>query len=515
MTKPATKAKTPKPRGLRAIDWIEKSCLIPEGRLIGQPFKLTSWQKKIIHEIYDTPTRRAIISVGRKNGKTALAAALLLLHLCGPEAIPNSQLYSAAQSRDQAGLIFGLAAKIVRMSPRLQGFVDIKETAKVLTFPHLGTMYRALSAEASTAYGLSPVFTIHDELGQVKGPRSELYEALETATAAQEAPLSIIISTQAPTNADLLSIIIDDARTKADKRTKLFIWETPKDIANPFTDAAIKAANPAFEDFQNKDEVRAMAADAKRMPTKEAEFRNLILNQRVQASNPFVSRTVWDSCGGDVLKDLEGIPLWGGLDLSEVRDLTALVLVGKYQGKWHVNPTFWLPHDTLYERAHLDRVPYDVWNKQGFLATTPGKSIEYEWVATYLLELFSKYDVRKIAFDRWNFRHLRPWLLSVGFTEEKIENKFVEFGQGYVSMSPALRELEGKLLNGLVAHGNHPVLDMCAENAVVQIDPAGNRKLTKAKSHGRIDGMVALAMALSVAVTEEEVKKPTYQMIFA
>jgi phage terminase large subunit-like protein len=184
-------------RGDRNVAWIESVCRIPEGKLVGQRVKLTEHQRGWIKAIYDTPTRTFILSVGRKNAKTALSAFLLLLHLCGPEARANSQLFSAAQSRDQASILFALAAKVVRMSPDLSSVVTVRDTAKQLFCPDLGTLYRALSADASTAYGLSPVFVVHDELGQVKGPRSELYEALETASAAQEEPLSIIISTQA------------------------------------------------------------------------------------------------------------------------------------------------------------------------------------------------------------------------------------------------------------------------------------------------------------------------------
>ena len=148
---------------------------MPEGAHVGQPIVLREWQRELIRGIYDSPTRRAIVSFGRKNGKTSISAFLLLLHLCGPEARANSQLFSAAQSRDQAAILFSLAAKIVRMSPDLNAVVAVRDTAKQLACQELGTLYRALSAEASTAYGLSPVFTVHDELGQVKGPRSELY----------------------------------------------------------------------------------------------------------------------------------------------------------------------------------------------------------------------------------------------------------------------------------------------------------------------------------------------------
>jgi phage terminase large subunit-like protein len=148
-------------------------------------------------------------------------------------------------------------------------------------------------------------------------------------------------------------------------------------------------------------------------------------------------------------------------------------------------------------------VPYDVWARGGYLQTTPGKSIEYEFVAEHLRGLFDRLDIRALGFDRWNFKHLKPWLLKAGFTEEEIEEKFVEFGQGMQSMSPALRDLESDLLNAKLAHGGHPVLSMCAANAVVQTDPAGNRKLTKQKSRGRIDGMVALTMARGVAGSYE------------
>ena len=221
--------------------------------------------------IYDNPhgTRRAIISFGRKNAKTTLAAFLLLLHLSGPEARVNSQLFSAAQSREQAAIIFSLAAKIVRLSPKLRDLIVIRDTAKQLYDPEFGTLYRALSAEASTAYGFSPVFVVHDELGQVRGPRSELYEALETATGAQDDPLSVVISTQAPTDADLLSVLIDDGLAGHDPRVVVSLYTAPIE-SDPFARDTVALANPALGDFLNDEEVMAMAADAQRMPAREA-----------------------------------------------------------------------------------------------------------------------------------------------------------------------------------------------------------------------------------------------------
>ena len=493
-------------RAAEAIRWIEDNLYIPEGRDVGKPVRLRDWQKAEIVKIYDNPkgTRRAILSFGRKNAKSTFAAFLLLLHLSGPEARINSQLYSAAQSRDQASIIFGLAAKMVRMSPVLRELIQIRDTAKQLVDPEYGSIYRALSADASTAYGLSPVFIIHDELGQVRGPRSELYEALETATGAQEDPLSVVISTQAPTDADLLSVLIDDALAEHDKRVVVSLHTAPLE-ADAFSEDTIRLSNPAFGDFLNSREVLAMAEDARRMPSREAEYRNLVLNQRVEASSPFVSRSLWATCSA-VPKPITGIQVYAGLDLSAVNDLTALVLIGKVDGVWQVHPFFWLPGDGLADKSRKDRVPYDVWAKEGKLLAAPGKSIDYDYIADFLFAKFQTHDIRKLAFDRWNFKHLRPCLLRAGFTEQQIELHFVEFGQGYQSMSPALRTLEGEILNQRIAHGNHPVLTMCAANAVVVSDPSGNRKLAKDKSAGRIDGMVALADAFGVAPIEDEKK---------
>lgn len=485
-------------RAERNAAWIESHCRIPDGKLVGKPVRLTDAQKGWIRQIYDTPTRTFILSMARKNAKTATSAFLLLLHLCGPEAKHNSQLYSAAQSRDQASILFGYAAKVVRMSPNLSEYVQIKESAKTLVCPELGSMYRALSADASTAYGLSPVFSVHDELGQVKGPRSELYEAIETASAAHESPLSIVISTQAPTDADLLSLLIDDAMTGADPRIKVAMHTAPMD-ADPFSDEAIRAANPHFDVFMNREEVRKQATDAKRLPAQEASYRNLILNQRIEARSPFVTHSVWKD-NGAAPDDMERMTVYGGLDLSSTTDLTALVLVSE---DGDVEPTFWLPEEGLSEKSRADRVPYDLWAKQGFLATTPGRAIEYDYIAAFLRDLFDRYEVRAIAFDRYNMKFLRPCLERAGFDEDEL-SRFVEFGQGFVSMSPALRELETRLLKSSLKHGNHPVLEMCAKNATVISDPAGNRKFVKGKATGRIDGMVALAMAVGVMPTTVE-----------
>jgi phage terminase large subunit-like protein len=234
------------------------------------------------------------------------------------------------------------------------------------------------------------------------------------------------------------------------------------------------------------------------MPANEPEFRNLVLNQRVEAESPFVSASVWKENGSEC-GPIEGKKVWGGLDLSSVHDLTALALVTDEGG---VHPEFWLPAQGLSEKSRKDRVPYDLWAKQGHLNTTPGRSIEYEFVAEFLRGLFDRCDVQKIGFDRYLMVHLQPWLVKAGFTPSELE-KFIPFGQGTASMTPALRALEVKLLEKQLRHGNHPILEMCAKNATV-VGDSGARKFDKRKQTRRIDGMVALAMACGVMPIESE-----------
>jgi phage terminase large subunit-like protein len=193
--------------------------------------------------------------------------------------------------------------------------------------------------------------------------------------------------------------------------------------------------------------------------------------------------------------------VFGGLDLSATNDLTCLALAGNdpVEAVWSVLPVFWLPEEGLMARARADRAPYDVWAAQGFIELAPGASVSYEFVAERLRDLVEEYEISRIAFDRWGMPHLKPWLAKVGFSEPMIKEKFVEFGQGFKSMSPALRDLESMLLERKIRHGNNPVLSMCAANAVIASDPAGNRKLDKKRASGRIDGMVALTMALAAA----------------
>ncbi|MGP9834219.1 terminase large subunit [Marinobacter sp. NSM] len=486
-------------RGQRVIAFIEQYCRVPEGKLIGQPIKLAPFQKRFLLDVYDNKagTSIAYLSIARKNGKTGLIAGILLAHLVGPEAKQNSQIVSGAMSREQAGIVFALACKMIQLNPKLSEIVHIIPSGKRLIGKPMNVEYKALAAEGKTTHGLSPVLAILDEIGQVRGPQSEFVDAITTAQGAHEDPLLIAISTQAATDNDLFSIWLDDAERSKDPHIVSHLYQAPKDAK--LTDRkAWKAANPALGLFRSLPDLEKQAERAERMPSSESTFRNLCLNQRVSTVSPFVSKGVWESCGGEP-SPLQGLQVYGGLDLSARTDLTSLVLAGADEdGVKHVLPFFWVPEQGIYDRAKRDRVPYDVWAREGWLRTTPGATVDYAFVAADMADIMADLDVQVIGFDRWRMDVFKKELERLG-----LDFPMSEFGQGFKDMSPALDALEADLLNARIRHGMHPVLTMCAANAVVTKDPANNRKLDKHKATGRIDGMVALAMALGVGAGHE------------
>lgn len=497
-------------RSEKVIKFIERFCVTPEGARVGEPLKLADFQKVFIRELYDNPhgTRRAYLSIARKNGKSGLIAGLLLAHLVGPEAVQNSQIVSGAMSRDQAALVFNLASKMVQLSPTLSDLVRIVPSGKRLIGLPLNVEFRALAADGKTAHGLSPVLAILDEVGQVRGPQSDFIDAIVTSQGAHQAPLLIAISTQAASDADLFSVWLDDAASSNDPHIVSHVYAAPEGC-NLMDRDAWKAANPALGIFRSEADLQGQMEQAQRMPSMENSARNLLLNQRVSTDSPFVSPAVWASCGDAPVAFGEDCPVFAGLDLSARTDLTALVLIWRDGNTWQVQPHFWTPEKGLQDRAKRDRVPYDVWERQGFLHTTPGASVDYSFVAADMAEILGELDVQGVAFDRWRMDVLQRELDAIG-----LDLPLIEWGQGFKDMAPALDALEAELLNGRVAHGNHPVLTMCAANAVVTKDPAGSRKLDKARATGRIDGMQALAMAMGLAARSEVAEMATCEVFY-
>lgn len=495
-------------RGEKVIAFIETYCLTPEGKHIGQPIKLEKFQKDFVLSVYDNKhvTDTAILSIARKNGKTALIAAILLCHLVGTEAVQNSQIVSGAMSRDQAAIVFNLAVKMVNLNPTLQALVHVVPSTKKLVGLAKNVEYKALSADGKTTHGLSPVLAIMDELGQVRGSQDDFVDAVVTAQGAYDNPLLMVISTQAATDADLLSIWIDDALKSGNPKTVCHLYTADKD-ADLEDEEQWAKANPALGKFRSFEDMKKMASKAVRMPSFENTFRNLNLNQRVSLISPFVSKSVWDSCYGEVPPIDTCDEVWGGLDLSMRTDLTACVFIGKKADKLYVYPLIFTPSDGLIDRAKNDRVPYDVWHKQGHIFTVTGKTVDYKLVIPVIMDFISGVEnVVSIGFDRW-----RIDLFKKACEELGVELPLVPHGQGFKDMSPALDTLEAELLNARLTHNGNPCLTMAAANAVVTKDPAGGRKLDKSKATSRIDPMVALTMACGVAnlVAEDE---PNYDV---
>jgi len=465
---------------------------VPEGDLVGQPWKWLPWQEAWIRATFggNRRVRRSILSVARRNGKTTLAAVLVLAAIYGPLAWRNARLISASRTAKQARIVFEYAAKMARMSGH-SPLVHIRDTAAQIEGRRTGASYQAVSAEAKNAFGFGAQIVIHDELGQVVGPRDALYDALSTALGSYRHPLELIISTQAPSDGDLLSILIDDALEGEDPTSIATVYSAPLD-ADPWIEATWLCANPSAGHNRSLSDLARMAARARRVPGLEPGFRNLLLNQRVALEAPWLARSVWEACDREPDEDvLRRGPCYGGLDLSARQDLTSLVLVAEDEASQiHARCWAWTPADTLAERAARDRAPYELWCSDGFLRALPGTSIPYSKLALELGEIAAAHQIEAVNFDRWRISELQYELDQAG-----IWLPLVPCGQGFKDMTPALEAIEHAALARDLRHGGNPVLRAAVANARVSIDPAGNRKLDKRRATGRIDPAVALAMA--------------------
>lgn len=492
---------------------------VPTGPLQGERQVLAPFQADFVRAIY-TPTndkgelavRQATLSTARQNGKSLLLADLVLAHLVGPARRLNGTLFSAANDRFQASVVFGIALAMVRMVPELAARLMIAESTKRMMAPLSNSVYLAISAEAITKLGLGPDLVIYDELGAAKNRR--LYDVLNSSQGARVSPLMVNISTQASSPAHLFSELIDyglkvKRREVLDRSTVCHLYTAPPDC-DLLDEKAWAAANPAMGAWRSREEIATKAQQARRMPSAEPMFRNLYLNQRVAQLAPAIAPGVWDACAEPPdLKVFESGSVFGGLDLSSKNDLSALVLIGlDPEELWHVLPFFWLPADGLREREIREGVPWAAWAARGLLRTTPGPVVDYRYIARQLADCTAGMrDLQVVGFDRWNISRFRQDMDAEGVGQVPLE----PLGQGFRDMSPCVTALEDALLSGRVRHGGHPVLTMCAANAIVSRDPAGNRKFDKARASGRIDGIVALAMA--AGLTRRASSAPSLQLL--
>lgn len=484
----------------RIVAFIE-SLPITKGHLRGTKMKLLPEQRQFIEEVYGggREVSIAVLSAPRGNGKTGLLAPLCLAHLLGPEAVERGEVYSAAIDRGQAAIIFNEMKAIIEEVEEFDERTNIIRFFKkieVLDGPGRGSTYEALSSDARRGHGLAPSFWCYDELAQAKD--RELLDALRTAMGKQPNALGIIISTQAPDDDHALSMMIDDALEGLDTSVYVQLHCAPEG-ADPFDPETWAACNFALDVFLDRKAIEQEANHAQRIPAFLAAFRNLRLNQRVAADERLISRDDWVACAGEFdLESLRGRRCWGGLDLSSTTDLTALVLVFEAPPgqPMPVLGWFWMPKGKVEEMQTIDHKTYRAWVETGHIEVTSGRAIDKLAVALRLAEIASKYDLQLLGFDDWRFADLQKILYDEG-----IELPLRPMRQGFKTMGPCVDALERAVVDRQIVHNSNPVLTMCIANAVVDPDPAGNRKLSKKRSRSRIDGAVCLAMALGLHAT--------------
>lgn len=508
-------------RAERVIAFIEK-LNVPSGRGVGAPFELEDFQRDFIYDIYAPHffsdedgehkriVRNGILSIARKNGKTALTAAIVLVHLVGPESEPNNEIYSAANDREQSAQVFKYCHQIINATPALKKFLVPVPSTKTIACYGNGSSYNALSREAGTKHGSNPGLVIYDELAQA--PDMELFEVLDSSMGARKEPLMMVISTQSKDPQHILSQMIDDGLNADDPTTVCHLHAVPDDCEDIYNEEIWKLANPAMGKFLYIDYVRSKAARAARLPSFENSFMNLHLNMRVDSTPSLISRKEWIACFNEKCTIEEGEDIYLGLDLSSKVDLTALVAISARDGD-RIMPWFWKPKESLREHEKRDRAPYDKWVREGHLIAVPGKVVDYAYIAILLGELMSRFNILGLAYDRWRIDLLIKELDKMdietyqGELGEGDGLRLIPWGQGFKDMSPAIEELEESIIQNTLEHGGNPVLTWNFSNAAASSDPSGNRKLDKQKARFRIDGAVATVMAKGLKsrdMTEEE-----------
>ena len=483
----------------RVIAFLE-SLPITKGILAGKKMKLLPGQRRFIEAVYGRVAadgrrqiRIAIKSEPRGNGKTGLLAGLALAHLLGPECEPRGEVYSAAYNKLQAALIFAEMKAIIEAVPEFDVRCNIQRYGKVIEVLEgdgAGSVYESLSADDKRAHGLSPSFWVFDEFAQ--SPNSDLLNNLRTAMGKRSESLGVVISTQAPNDQHPLSQMIDDAALGEDPSVYLQLAAAPID-GDIFDESIWFDCNEALGKFLDLNEFRAQAAQAKRLPSFRAKFENLRLNKRIDANVQFLTDADWSTCAGplDILA-LAGKPCYAGLDLSTTTDMSALVLYWPDSGA--VLPFFWLPEEGLLDRDRKEGGHYRTWRDAGLLEVTAGRAINFKAIIRRLAEINAEYDLRAVAYDRAFIKTFTAQCEELG-----VRLPLEEFGQGYVSMAPAIQALEAAVLDRRIHHGGNPILRWQVSNVAITMDAAGNRKADKKRAIGHIDGVISLLMAVGIA----------------
>ena len=489
--------------GERAVRFL-RALKHPKSTLPGKDFQLDRWQERIVRRIYGPRhpdgsriVRTVAMMLPRGNRKTSLGAALALLHTIGPENLPGGECMVAASDRSQARIAYQEAYHIIGTISQLAGKLHMTDSKNRIRNPKTGAFFEAISADARTAHGHTPVFALVDELHA--WPKRDLWEAIKSGLVKVAASLLMVISTAGRGQENVAWEFYDYARKVArgevDDPTWLpILFETPRD-ADWQDEAVWYAANPGLScGYPDIAGMRQLAREAAEIPAERDAFKQLNLNIWLDHSaSPFVDMIVYDEGNYPVdIDDLEGEPCWLGVDLSRVGDLSAVVAAWQDGDGFIVHPWFFCPEENLRARSERDKVPYVTWAEEGYIIPTPGNVVDHRSIEDHIRELCARFDVREIAFDPHMAHLMIANLLEDGLPA-------VEMRQGWVTMAPAVAELERAIVGRRFRHGGHPILRWNFDNITVETDKAGNKSFHKGKSKDRIDGAVAAAMAVARA----------------
>ena len=492
----------------RAVKFIENLCHT-KGKWAGKRFWLLPWQEQLIRDIFGIVKpdgyrqfRTAFVEICKKVGKSELAATIAL-YLLYADNEPSAEVYGAAADRQQASIVFDVARQMVEMSPALLKRSKLMTaTKRIVNYGNSG-YYQVLSAEVGGKHGFSVSGLVFDEIHTQ--PNRQLYDVLTKGSSdARQNPLHFIITTAGTDRHsiayELHTKAVDILEGRRVDPTFYPVVYGLKDDEDWEDEANWYKVNPSLGYTVDIERLRDAYREAKQNPADEVTFKWLRLNMWVSSTVAWIPDAIFMKGNEEIdLAALEGRDCYGGLDLSSTGDITALVLMFPPRDedeKYILLPFFWVPEETIPQRVKAASVPYDIWEKQGYLLSTEGNVIHYDFIEKFINDLAEKYHIVEIAVDRWNATQMIQNLEGDGFT-------MVPFGQGFASMSGPTKDFYRLLMEGKIIHGGHPVLRWMAGNVVVDTDPAGNIKVTKAKSKEKIDGIVAAIMALDRCIRNQ------------
>ena len=499
----------------RAVTFIENLCHT-KGKWAGTPFWLLPWQEQLIRDIFgivkpdgNRQFRTAFVEICKKVGKSELAAAIAL-YLLYADNEPSAEVYGAAADRQQASIVFDVAKQMVEMSPALMKRSKLMgATKRIVNYGNVG-YYQVLSAEVGGKHGFSVSGLVFDEIHTQ--PNRQLYDVLTKGSSdARQNPLHFIITTAGNDRHsiayELHTKAVDILEGRRVDPTFYPVVYGLKDDEDWEDEANWYKVNPSLGYTVDVERLRDAYREAKQNPADEITFKWLRCNMWVSSTVAWIPDAIYMRGNEPInMASLEGRDCYAGLDLSSTGDITALVLIFPPRDedeKFVLLPYFWIPEETIPRRVKANSVPYDIWEKQGYIMSTEGNVIHYDFIEKFIMDLSEKYHILEIAVDRWNATHVIQNLEDNGLT-------MVPFGQGFASMSAPTKEFYRLLMEGKIIHGGHPVMRWMAGNVVVDTDPAGNIKVTKAKSKEKIDGIVAAIMALDRAVRHEGESRSVY-----